>query len=456
MKCQKCGFENTEETSYCMNCGTRLDGKIMCPNCRSLVEPHEDNCPSCGAKLPKEITVKDTKEYNDFKAARERRNRVWQIVFTAIFVALLAYSLIGVFGPMITATDWVQNTFAKGSGLYYLTFEFGRAFSNLKSTTDAIGRFNILFKPIFRFIVCLANVTVTYSFGVIGILKGIKQLRMKRECKFTLHYYVAAILASYVITSSCLLSSYSSDLSNTVSLVGSFKSEITTFILSVFVGMVYHVYYRYDNRKRALFIQNIIFSLGFVLCVFTLLSLEKPLITVLGNDTKMLVSEFDIFRQFMSNVVHKVGSPTLSTILSSTSGIAIVLTLLIRVVATIYIIFFVKGFFLYSEEEIKVKLPCYFGSIVIFILSSILLLVSISICITYKAYLLGYSFNTNIFAIIKNVALDRSVIVSCNGADTAAFLSFLMVGTSMSSFMIVKKYRKNMKIIDARKASLNK
>ena len=49
MKCYKCQFENPNESSYCMNCGARLDGKIMCPTCRTLVEKDETKCPKCGS-----------------------------------------------------------------------------------------------------------------------------------------------------------------------------------------------------------------------------------------------------------------------------------------------------------------------------------------------------------------------------------------------------------------------
>lgn len=452
MKCPNCNFENPNESSYCMNCGTRLDGKIMCPNCRSLVDPNANNCPNCGTKLPKERVVEDSEDYLKFKSARERRNPVWQIVFTAVFIGLLALSLLGAFAPIITSpNDTNPDLLFKGSGLFYLTFEWGDAIKRALNTSDGIFKFNYIFLPIFRSVICWINVGITYVFGVIGIVRGIKQLKLKRKCVFSLHYYVAAVLASNLITGACLLSTYSTD-AGAVSLANAFDGLMSLYSFCIFVAMIYRTYLKYDKNKVSLFVQNILFSLGFILCI--------TILTNTGNSYLFVdsykIGVLDMFRDFIRYSLLNSGDISLVASICSLVGTSYVLEVLIRIICFVYIIFFTRGFFLNDETDIKVKLPCYFGSIVIFLLSLLTISISVVVSLLYKTYLLGYSLAdltpSTIADILKNSAL---VVTTGGGVSTMLTLSFLMIGTSMSSFLIVKTYKKNMKIINARKVSNN-
>lgn len=52
MKCEKCGFENNENAKYCINCGNRMDGKVLCPNCGNSFDKDALKCDKCGYKVP--------------------------------------------------------------------------------------------------------------------------------------------------------------------------------------------------------------------------------------------------------------------------------------------------------------------------------------------------------------------------------------------------------------------
>lgn len=452
MKCPKCEFENPNESSYCMNCGTRLDGKIQCPNCRSLVDPNANNCPNCGAKLPKERAVEDSERYNRFKINRANRNSVWQIVFTAVFMGLLLLSLIGAFTQIISnPNDTNPDLFFKGSGLFYLTFEWGDAIKKVASTSDGVYKFNYIFLPIFRAVMVWINVLLTYTFGIIGIVKGIKQLKKKRQCVFSLHYYVAAVLASNVITGACLLSTYSDGVQK-VTLASSFDGLMSLYSASIFIAMIYHTYLHFDKDKISLFVQNILFSLGFVLCVTILSNTGTSYLVVDGVKVGIL----DLFRNYIRYILIEHGDLSLTASICSSVGVAYVFEVIIRCVGFVYLIFFTKGFFLNEETDIKVKLPCYFGSIVIFALSAIIMFITTGVSLFYKFDLLGYAASEITPQLVIDVLKNTYVTVFVGGGVSAMLsCSFVMVGTSMSSFLIVKTYKKNMKIIDARKVSNN-
>ena len=54
-KCKYCGFENSEDSTYCINCGMPLveTKKIVCPICGKMIRGDEKFCPHCGASLVK-------------------------------------------------------------------------------------------------------------------------------------------------------------------------------------------------------------------------------------------------------------------------------------------------------------------------------------------------------------------------------------------------------------------
>jgi len=49
MKCGKCGFENSEQMKFCVECGVRLE--ILCPKCNFSNSPQFKFCGKCGHNL---------------------------------------------------------------------------------------------------------------------------------------------------------------------------------------------------------------------------------------------------------------------------------------------------------------------------------------------------------------------------------------------------------------------
>lgn len=51
MICPKCNRENDETSVFCIQCGTRLDGKKECPSCKALLRSDAVYCNVCGARV---------------------------------------------------------------------------------------------------------------------------------------------------------------------------------------------------------------------------------------------------------------------------------------------------------------------------------------------------------------------------------------------------------------------
>ena len=51
MKCEKCGFENPDNSKFCCQCGTKMPVNNECPKCHTTFPSYGRFCPNCGTQL---------------------------------------------------------------------------------------------------------------------------------------------------------------------------------------------------------------------------------------------------------------------------------------------------------------------------------------------------------------------------------------------------------------------
>jgi len=124
MECLKCGaFVADSDAVYCSECGARLDGKIPCPNCQSLIDEKYTFCVYCGQRVDGKIKCPNCNVYHDgafcpdcgsalaeapvhTKSKKKEKSaqdngKIWNTVFSwvgaGLGIALTAVALIFVF-----------------------------------------------------------------------------------------------------------------------------------------------------------------------------------------------------------------------------------------------------------------------------------------------------------------------------------------------------------------------
>ena len=431
MKCYKCQFENPNESSYCMNCGARLDGKIMCPNCRTLVEKDETKCPKCGTKIPhEEKTIKENKLTGFIK----RNDYIFQIVFTSVFTLMLFLSLfISVFKminfPFPLYEDNILLNLLSGSSIYYLSFEFGEYYHPL---------------GIVRFVVSLINLLITYPFAITGIVKGIKQLTKKSNCQFNFYYSTGFVFVTNLLCSYLLLSTYSFSLGEQITISSGFDTYMSLYGLSTILSMIYHIMKKYDSKKKLLLPSMITFSLASLFSMAIIKGISSSFMNINGVQYNFIFSFFNMMNLYNGDV-NSIIVPLLST-----SFLNLMIFIIILSLSVLHIVFFIKGFYKTSEDNIKHKLPCYVFSIIMFSFSALSLFLSFVQFGLYKYYLFGYTtFDIQTFF---NSLFDNSNNVYMGGFSFSILSSsFVILGLSLASFILCKRHIKNQKIIDLQK-----
>ena len=70
MRCPKCGYENPNDSNFCISCGTKLekqeDNTKVCKNCGATNYIDSAFCTVCGSKLENEIVEEKHQENNTY------------------------------------------------------------------------------------------------------------------------------------------------------------------------------------------------------------------------------------------------------------------------------------------------------------------------------------------------------------------------------------------------------
>lgn len=176
MKCRNCGFENTEEAKFCINCGKRIDGKILCPKCQTYIAPDSLNCPNCGhkiphrheeVKLPKEVTDRKNNIYKGFRKA-----------FTIVSIVMFALAILAVITNYIPDLigGIISNDMESIAGPTVLTW---MNLSSLKSIASQSEYSMMWVTSIMCALSCLAVVAIVLIFSIKGLVSSVKALQDK-------------------------------------------------------------------------------------------------------------------------------------------------------------------------------------------------------------------------------------------------------------------------------------
>ena len=152
MKCPKCGFENSDDSLFCEECGEKFDvQKFACPGCGAEVRKGAKHCGKCGHNLAWvdvdyndiPIPMKDsqvskpvTKNEVTTKSAPKTKVDIFKIIRLSVLCLGVFFIFIGLFGAFVSTTGSHGST-AESKDFYPIPYLFGDVFKEIKTYKDA-------------------------------------------------------------------------------------------------------------------------------------------------------------------------------------------------------------------------------------------------------------------------------------------------------------------------------
>lgn len=424
MKCEKCGFENIDTAKYCINCGQRLDGKILCPKCGTPLDKDATKCPNCSYKVPH----KGENKVSGYSKTINKLDGIFNKVFLISIIVLLSISLFMALGKYIDITDTSTNTDTSFGFSYYFLITNWIKFANIVSGLDMnnIGYFIVLlFDTIIPFILVLGNIFITYIFGIKGIISASKAL--KTNDKISSYRYLIIVYVSNLFAVSSLLGIQ--HLNGTTVTYFEKSSMMNTFLslssLLLFLMVSFECVKAFDKNKISLFIEKILSALSIIFAFSIIDSLHSgTYVTYVSNSYTYSYNSCSLLLSLISQL-------TTSSTLTNTDislfvflGIDLILTFFIYASLCVYAVFFGSGFFRENSTSHKYKIPLYAGAFMSELFITIKMFIIIAVTV-----------------VINNALNDGSMFSFLPYTWSSFVIGLLFLGTTVASCIIIRSYR---------------
>ena len=414
MKCPQCGFENVENSKHCLNCGARMDGNILCPKCSKAISRDYDRCPHCNHKIP-HFVEQPVSEQELTK--KEKITSTFNKVFLIVIIALLATSLGLVFGQYISF--YKNDIQIDGNAYYFLVQSWKETLSEFKNSGSKLFRSTLMIEHLVSFVFVVLNIITTYIFGVMGIIKSVRALRRKGYKECNTYFNLGVVFLSNIITVAVLLSLKCDFGDQKCALAPGFSSYFGTMFFAMFAMSVFSIVIRHQNGQRSPTFEKIVFSLNYFISIVIIAVLASTFVTLKadGYSLRVFYGVLNSIRnyQFLRDTNNGITLMIIVIVLA-------LFTIIEAIILMALMIFFSLGFYTDREQSMKFKIPCYGLSFFAFVLSFIMLGLSISAVVFYnKVYGIEFAIS---YLPIANFVLGLSLF-----------------GASIASLTITRRYR---------------
>ena len=414
MKCPQCGFENVESSNHCLNCGARMDGNLICPKCGEAISPDFDRCPHCKHKIPHQPIEEPTQEYSK----KDKINSIFNKIFLIVIIALLALTMVVVWSDYI---HYVKDCVAiKGDAIYFLFKSWNDMAKELEPLTDQFEKAAVYIEYISQFVVVLANMTVTYLFGIIGIVTSAISLKKKglKECKSYL--YLAIVFTSNLIANVFLLANHGESylVQNNIPL--STWTYFGTASTAMLIMAIFSIVIRHENGKKSPTFEKLVFGLNFILAILMIVTFSTNFLY--SKDSGVSFRNGTLFLEVIRDATYLRETREGIALLFSSIASVVICTFE-AITLSVLIIFFSQGFYTEKERSMKFKIPCYAFSVTSFSLSAIEVFISLAAMI-----------------FINKVYSGNYIIAEFAWSNFA--LAILLLGAGVASLSISRTYRK--------------
>ncbi len=367
MKCPKCGFDNPDIASYCINCGARVDGKILCPKCGKPISPDEVECPHCGKKIPHE-----TNEKENNKEISQHTKNIFSKIFLVVTLVLLFVGIVLPFGQYVSFTGSSELDY--GFSWFYLFKQWGLITDAINASLSG-GEVAIAYlKVLIPFVIVVLNIGICLVFGLIGINNTFKELKVKDNIICTSYKYVAVQLCSNILGTQLILS-----MNNNVGGIYSISSYQSLYIWTAFVSLlaifIITIITSKDRRRPVLLLERIFFGCAFFFGLILISNIGEVSLISKNNSFRL----YSLVEKSIIQISSIVDSQDITGLIISSS-----LYLFVYVnglIVSSLIIFISIGFFSKNERGMMFKIPSYVLGFIILLVSTISMILNIVICI---------------------------------------------------------------------------
>ena len=376
MKCPKCSFENVDGSTYCINCGSRLDGKVRCPKCGEFLEPDAESCSHCGYTVPHNKEASS----NGFNDKRERIKFVFNRVFAIVSIVLFSLAILEVWGFYLSYKSSGDINFWTGSAVYYLVLNIIDAVNiTITEGLSPAELTSLWFGAGFQFLVMLINIVIVTTASIFGLIKSINALKTNT---YKCYLYLAVVLLShavclFLLTSFANTFEYGKEyLSYEISGSKSFfDSQIGVALLIMFIS---EAFFQFDKTKKAKFITLVLISLVAIVGYLYLESYQGAFINYFFD--KDVTYNYGL-GYFLMNRISEVGlggsSNNISLLILSIA--LFVLFLLVVTLLVSSILYTVIHYFNRTYERHHFYIPLYYMSITLLVILTMCLIITIAI-----------------------------------------------------------------------------
>ena len=405
MKCEKCGFDNLDKATFCIKCGSRLDGKIPCPKCGEYISNDAQSCPHCHKAIPhiSESKIKKDLDLNDKQAKIEA---VFNRVSFAVSIFLVVLILVANFFQHFIG---VSNEF--NEHLPHFTFFYYPDFVRFNDYL-AYENAGIIISCVFNFI----DFVLTIVFSIILIVR-LKRLHDKNNLP-SLYKYFAVILGIKAFSFAYVLST------NIWFRFGLFVTLAIIFLIVIhlFITVGFDCFLHFKTRSISIFIARIILGVGMFVPVLIIM-LSQHLKICYSND-RIFYGMFGHLSRYLLMCNDLGANASNQTFISSFIASTFSLTIIVSLISICFSLF-VYSFSCYFKGMNRFK---------IFRIMFYLLVITISILST--SLLISVALEVYLYSLF----LNGEYVVNYPSTVVYIFvLSVLLVGVALATFNIYNR-----------------
>lgn len=419
-KCPECGFSNLDEAVYCLYCGHRLDGLLKCPRCFTMVDPRLGRCPKCGARIVGERTPKEPEAW---ERQRKEAEPSYQVGFTVYGLICLIASLFLVWGSYLWDGQLPLNPNSFGRADYFLFGQWKEALSLYKS-----GNVCALVTAVFSFLLAFGALAGTCTFSIMGIVRSVRELRKKRDCRFRTSGHLAIVFMIIISTSTLLRMLYEGDTGAPPDVRPGWTCWAALVLFApLFLFYAAHVIVvSYRRSEKPLLASRIVGSLGlYLLPLFILLSGRFVYLIEGGRYGGMSALALFVERyEFLAGPKDLIGALVIQ-------GMTLAFDLAVVLIASSLFVYLVVGFYGERGRTLYFKLSLNVIGAVLFVTAFLRLVLQLVIIIILPG-LSGF---------------EGTPVMMGSSAPLGAFLALLVSISALVSFLLAERFARRKRVL---------